>query len=123
MLGMVTKSHRSRFASQMTRNFIAGMACLCLAGCKGDPPRSTPPAPPAKLTFEVAAGDTLDAIAGQAYGHPRYSLLIAEHNRIKEETPLQTGQKIATPPFVEMFRSAGLDSQFENALTALAWAV
>lgn len=120
---METKTHQRRFASQMIRNFIAGMACFCLAGCKGEPQRYTPPSPPEKLTVEVAAGDTLEDIAAKAYGHPRYSLLLAEHNRIKNETGLQIGQQIATPAVIDMFRSAGLDSQFENALTALAWAV
>jgi LysM repeat protein len=120
---MAMKSHLSRFAALMNRIFIAGLGCLCLAGCKGDPPKFTAPAPPAKPMVEVAAGDNLEAIAAEAYGHARFSLLVAEHNHVKDETKLQVGQKIATPGIVEMFRSAGLDGQVENAVSALAWAV
>jgi hypothetical protein len=100
------------------------MACVCLAGCKGDPPRNyTPPPPPAKLEYVLKAGDNLEAIATDAYGHGRYHLLIAQHNHIENVTRLQIGQRIATPGIVEMFRSAGLDSTFDHDITALAWAV
>jgi LysM repeat protein len=108
----------------MARITAIWTASLCLAGCRADPPRTfTPPPPPAKLEHTVKAGDTLEAIATEAYGHGRYSLLIAQHNRITDVTRLQIGQRVATPAIAEMFRSAGLDPKFDQALAALASAV
>jgi len=52
-------------------------------------------------TIVVTAGDTLHSLATEQYGSAVFWRLIAEHNRLNPVTPLQVGQLIELPLFVQ----------------------
>ena len=52
----------------------------------------------ARKTRIVQAGDRLDLIAHQEYGHPSYWRYLAEVNHLRDPRALQPGQILAVPP-------------------------
>jgi len=75
---------------------------------------------PKSPTIVVQKGMNLRTIAKNAYGHERFSGFIASLNGVADPELIVVGQTLKLPSLSAAFSAAGLDSQYQPALNAIA---
>lgn len=68
----------------------------------------------------IRPGDSLHAIAAEAYGHGRSAGFIARFNGLPDPEVVSVGISLKTPSLSVALREAGLDSRYQPAINALA---
>jgi hypothetical protein len=78
--------------------------------------------PPSEKEVLLKSGMTIANVADNAYGHWRFSGVVATHNHIADETRIRANSIIKTPSLPVLFQQDGLDPRYQPAVNALAWA-
>jgi hypothetical protein len=110
---------------------IASMCALLIVSCSRSRQASPAPTPlpavsievvpaPASAEVTIQRGSNLREIAGQAYGHERFSGFVATQNGIADPERVSAGTVLRTPSLAVCFRDAGLAPDYQPAINCLA---
>ena len=119
----------SKHSNIMRSNVIIALL-LAVSGCGKIPAKIiVPPLPkveiadvptPATPTIIVEKGSNLRAIATAAYHHESFSDFVGQLNGISKPELLQAGATLKTPSLPVALRDAGLATQYQPAVNAMA---